>query len=656
MNRKIFFFKVLAVVFGAIIYLGGNAYARQALSENINVNDLPVLSQGLGKQISYLYTDMTFDRLHNIVGGNKDGLVIDLKNPNLSGKIYVSQHPFEAGDSKYDYDYFADKNADISKGRGVIPISHFYTKKFDANSWASGGVSTATPTVAYRLELSESGKGRYGTFGGVVSFRKTKEGVFEKLPTIVDGPYVTMITSDDPSVMEIVWETDEPCSGEVRFGRKKYIQENAPGKKHSVKITNLRPGTKYVYYVRSVARDGKEVVSNTYETRSAPAKSKDDVVFAFSSDSRSSGGGSGFGERDYMGYNLNVLKQIMSGAYSRGAEFLLFGGDLVMGMTTSTEDLKLQYKGWKQAMAGFWRTRPVYSGMGNHEFGWNMFGDFMGAMDKWPYDTDSGEAVFAEEMYNPKNGPAVSDPRRPTYKENVYSFQYGPALIISFNNTYWHSYKPTKAGGSPTGYIMEDQLKWIEDTISKAENDSTVKAVFVFGHSPVFPSMKHVVASMFHGGNNKIRAFSKNSRTGRLEPEKTGVIEVRNRFWKAVSQSSKVAAVFTGDEHAYHRTLIDKNTPVGLYPEDDTNGDGTLDRYSPNPDFSHGVWHITCGGGGAPYVANVESDKAPWKLSRITSHYGYLLIRVSGGKATLEYIGGPAGEVLDKVDDLMSIK
>ncbi len=68
----------------------------------------------------------------------------------------------------------------------------------------SGGVSTATPTVAYRLELSEPGKGRYGTFGGFVSFRKTENGDFQKLPTIVDGPYVTMLTSDDPTTMEIV--------------------------------------------------------------------------------------------------------------------------------------------------------------------------------------------------------------------------------------------------------------------------------------------------------------------------------------------------------------------------------------------------------------------------------------------------------------------
>ncbi len=134
MKRKNLFLRTLAVVFGAMIFLAANAYARQAFPAQTLVNDLPVLSQGLGKPTNFIYTAMTLDQIGNIIGGNKDGLIIDLKNSNLNGKIYVSPYPFEAGDSNYDYVCFADKNGDISNGRGVIPISHFYTKKFDANS------------------------------------------------------------------------------------------------------------------------------------------------------------------------------------------------------------------------------------------------------------------------------------------------------------------------------------------------------------------------------------------------------------------------------------------------------------------------------------------------------------------------------------------
>jgi len=609
------------------------------------------------EQIPYVYTTMTYDRLNNITGGNEEGLTLDLGDKELWGKIFISQYPFEAGDAGYDYTFFIDKSGTLTDGTGIIPIAQLLKTKYDANNWLDGGISPATFTAAYQLDLFQGEDTYFGTYGSVVSFNMDGSGMFQKLPTIVDGPYVTAITSDDPTSMEIVWETDEPCSGEVRLGTDVYSEGNNPVKKHVVKISGLLPDTEYEYLVRSSAADGRETVSNNYMTRTAPAKGQGPVVFAFASDSRSAPGGGGGGERDYMGVNSYILNKITASAHKKGADFFIFGGDLVWGMTTSKEDLVLEFKGWKQGMSAFWRSRPVYAGMGNHEVVWSLYDNFSAMLDTWPYDTDSGEAVFASEMYNPVNGPVPSDPRRPSYDENVYSFQYGPVYIISFNNTYWLGNEVY--GGSPWGYIMEDQLKWIEDTITAAENDATVKYVFLFGHSPVFPSMKHVNGSMFQGGDNNVRASVKNPSTGEVEPEALGIIEVRNRLWKAVSGSSKVAAVFTGDEHAYHRTLISSTTPVGVYPGDDTDGDGVLDKYSPNPEFTHPVWHITCGGGGAPYAAGLESDIVPWKPERETSEYGYALIRANGDKASMEFIASPVngeGDIQDKVDDLMAIK
>ena len=49
-------------------------------------------------------------------------------------------------------------------------------------------------------------------------------------------------------------------------------------------------------------------------------------------------------------------------------------------------------------MAGFWRSRPVYPAMGNHEALLNVFDDgskYGIALDQWPYATHSAEAVFA---------------------------------------------------------------------------------------------------------------------------------------------------------------------------------------------------------------------------------------------------------------------
>ncbi|MGO9119534.1 MAG: hypothetical protein ACLQPD_18235 [Desulfomonilaceae bacterium] len=123
--------------------------------------------------------------------------------------------------------------------------------------------------------------------------------------------------------------------------------------------------------------------------------------------------------------------------------------------------------------------------------------------------------------------------------------------------------------------------------------------------------------------------------------------------WKqAVSGCSKVAAMLTGHEHAYHRTLISNCTPVGLYPEDDTNNDGILARYSPNPEFLHPTWQITVGTAGAPYYTQ---EKAPWTPEIFSSQEGYVLVRADNKSISLKFIS-LTGQVVDCVDDLMEIK
>jgi len=80
-----------------------------------------------------------------------------------------------------------------------------------------------------------------------------------------------------------------------------------------------------------------------------------------------------------------------------------------------------------------------------------------------------------------------------------------------------------------------------------------------------------------------------------------------------------------------------------------TDGDGVLDKYSPNPEFVHPVWHITSGGGGAPYAA-IVNEEVPWTPEIITCEYGYMLIRTEADKATVEFIGLPTGEVVDSIE------
>jgi hypothetical protein len=226
--------------------------------------------------------------------------------------------------------------------------------------------------------------------------------------------------------------------------------------------------------------------------------------------------------------------------------------------------------------------------------------------------------------------------------------------FIALNNNYWWTTddKTDEFGGSPEGYMLDDQLDWMERRLRLAGRDDSVAHVVLFMQEPVFPAGGHVGDAMWHGGDNNVRAYARN-REGDLEPAGPGVIEVRNRFWRAVSRSSKVAAVLVGDEHAYHRMLVDRETPVGVPARDDPDGDGVLERCSPNPEFQHPVWQICAGNAGAPWYAREET---PWEVERYVSRTGYLLFEATRDKLSMTAYALRGDAVMDRVDDLSAVK
>jgi hypothetical protein len=320
-------------------------------------------------------------------------------------------------------------------------------------------------------------------------------------------------------------------------------------------------------------------------------------------------------------------------------------------------------------MSGFWHERPVFPAMGNHEALLKVFRSESGSrvrVDRWPYVTESAEAVFAEAFLNPANGPEVFDPRRPSYRENVFSFQYGPIKLIAFNNNYWYSDLPSRFGGSPEGLILDDQMLWIEEQLAEAERTDSVKYVLLFAQEPVFPCGGHVADAMCYLGNNNVRAYTFND--GQLHPARDGMLEVRNRLARAVAASGKVAAVLCSDEHSYFRLRIDRETPVGDPTRDDKNGDGIIDWLggepaSPLRDLERPTWYITCGGGGAPYYSE---KKVPWGLywkTQQNPRLGYcyssqenLLILHAEDQGISLQVWNPYGEKIEEIPNLMAIR
>lgn len=652
-------------IVAALVGQGRLAVARRP-------HDLPVKPPAEPLQSKGIRNIISLNQIRNIVGPSKDGkgLLLDLQDESLFGSIYAGPYPFEQAESDYDYMRFRVKTS-LVEGRGVIHCHDFvYEDKVNANDWPQ-----PTMTVAYRLELYRRQGTRVdvlGFYDSLVSFviaepaagasGKSKP-VFRKSITVIEGPFVSLLTSDDPSRALLVWQTDVPCqttvslealgTGQVTPSRGlASTQIPAPDRssvQHEVRLHRLRPDTRYAYTIRCRTAGGQETVVGPYCFKTAPRPGQGKVTFAFVSDSREGVGG---GERAMMGHNAHTLRQIGWRAFQKGAQFFLFGGDLVNGYTTDTDDFRLQMRAWKQSLAGFWRTRPVYPVMGNHEALLKVLGETR--MDKWPYATDSAEAVFAEQFWNPRNGPEPSDARRPTYKENVHCFQYGPVLSLGYNNNYWWSSndKCQQVGGSPEGYLMEDQLTWIEQKLAQAEADASIKYIVLYAQEPVFPCGGHVKDCMWWNGDNSLRAWT--YRGNGLVASALGMIELRNRFWTAVARSSKVAAVLSGDEHEYHRLRVDSRTPVGVMAQDDWDKNNKLDdqRISPNPAFVHPTWHVTAGTAGAPYYAREET---PWTPEILSSQAGYCLFQATQEKISLTFYA-MTGQVIDHVDDLMAVK
>lgn len=616
--------------------------------------------------------------------GQQGGLLLDFSqqaalligakvNPKaIYGDAYFGPYPFEANETTYTYKRFR-RYAEIDKGRATLPVNYLLAPSLNSENWATEG----TITLRVVLYLKTVGVDYYlGTYDTFIRF-KIRNGRALKMPTLMEGPMVNMITSNNPDRMVISFKTSIPLKTEVVLGNGNRFADPQPVTKHEIPVTGLEPGKSYTYNIQF---EGFQSRSYTFKT--APAPGQGDVSFAYTGDSRSGAGG---GMNFFMGVNYNILERNTNLAFNKNADLFIFGGDLVNGYTAKPMDFRTQIHGWKQGLAGFWSSRPVYTCMGNHESLLRVFQHpahkHTPQLDRWPYETDSAEAVFADELVQPLNGPEVADKRRPTYKENVFSFQYGPVKFISFNNNYWYSgtrgmkwQMAKQYGGCPEGYVMEDQMEWIEKELAEGEKNPTVKYIILFAQEPVFPNGGHVADCMWYDGNNDVRAYVFDGTE--LKREKYGIIDVRNRLVRMVGNNPKVAAVLGSDEHSYHKMLLDNGVPVGVMETDDKDGSGVIckdgESCSALEDLKYPAWYIVSGGCGAPYYAE---EKTPWNTYWKDNPDKYRKERHTSLKGTYYYssqenvmifksfkdgisvtVYNPYGEVVDQIDNLMAVK
>jgi len=483
-----------------------------------------------------------------------------------------------------------------------------------------GGVfaSQGGGTVCYRLMLPDPERSNTHIFDRRFEYRGNRDVV-----CITEGPWID-ITS--PNGFTISWNTDRLSRGTVVVDGISY--ESPKNTHHEVVVDNYS-GVNHKYQVKATS-DSITASTPVFEFKTPDDSGK--FLFAAMSDSRSGFGGF---TNNSNGVNINTLRRLFIDAYSRGAEFIIFAGDLINGHTTDEKDYIMQLQSWKDAVEPVGHIMPIFEGMGNHDLVLDYWKDprrkYGIRMDK--VFGNSSEDLFAQEFVNPINNyPEKESSSAPTYKENVYYFDWDNTRFVSVNSNYWWAAWAEDIGGNIQGYILKNQMKWLEKVLEESESNKKIKHVFVFTHEPSFPVSGHLSDAMWYSGGSP-----ESNRTIDNKPlNREYVIKFRDRFWKALSQNGKVRALIVGHEHNYVRMLIDSKTPVYL--------DG-----SSNDEFKNPVYQLITGGAGAPYYARIDVN-IPWEnaIKTFSSQEHYLLFKVDEKDIYL-YVISSSQEIIESL-------
>lgn len=580
-----------------------------------------------------LKQDHTFYTLRNITimpQGTDEGLSFDFNNEKFFGTIYYGL--YSAQTIRIPYPVLFKKTARIFKGKAEINLKQLGGKYDIAHYGQTGKL-----TLGYRIA---NDKGAL-IYDGKINVKG--KGPFSVDLTITEGPFLNKQTANS---MVVWFNTNKPCTPYVEVdGHKYYAALQMMGNMlgdihHEIVIQHLKPNTQYNYTVHY--GDNHE----SYSFRTAPKEgTREPFTFAYASDSRA---GSGGGERDLFGVNAYIIKKMAALALKEKARFMQFTGDLISGYSNSVGKQRLEYANWKETMEPFWHYIPFNIAPGNHEALLSVFDDgskYGISVDKFPFNAVSDEAVFASEFVNPENGPvsedgASYDPDKkttdfPPYKETSYYYIYDNIAFVVLNSNYWYTpdeFQIPETGGNVHGYVMDNQLKWLQNTIDQLDRNGNIDHIFVTLHTPAFPNAGHAGDDMWYGGNNKIRP------TVAGKEVKTGIIERRDEFLNIlVNRSHKVLALLCGDEHNYTRLHITDAMP--RYPK----------RYhGKKVHLSRPFWQITNGSAGAPYYG---LQQLPWtkNVEKFSTQYALMLFDVHGKSVKLRVINPDTFEEIETV-------
>ncbi|MFH1278895.1 MAG: hypothetical protein ABIK65_11015, partial [Candidatus Eisenbacteria bacterium] len=301
----------------------------------------------------------SLDQIHGVLKGGEGDLQADfgairtllsgeaIDPATIYGAVRIGPYPFDGERAGFAYKRFRIRRP-VEGGRARLGVHYLMDDELNTEGWSDGG------QICVRFELRQEGPGAdrdLGMYDTFVRFRRSGER-YEVLPSLVEGPFLSLVRSDDPGRVVVALRTSAPVPVRVILDDGRTYASRGGGLAHEIPVTGLEAGKEYAYRVETGGAR-----SRAYPFRAAPKKGKGEVLFAYTGDSREGRGG---GDEEFMGVNHRTLVNLTAAAYREGAEFLLMGGDLVNGYTTSPEDFAAQFRAWKQAAAGFGNSRPLY--------------------------------------------------------------------------------------------------------------------------------------------------------------------------------------------------------------------------------------------------------------------------------------------------------
>lgn len=275
-------------------------------------------------------------------------------------------------------------------------------------------------------------------------------------PVIIEsGPRIGMVTTTEAVVS---WDLQSSSHSAVSYrvagesGFTGKVLSSKEAKRHSVTITNLKPGTLHEYQVDGHPTVGSFRTATTDDTQ---------FVFVSMADNR------GPTDKDDIQGLPQSFKNIISDAVKRSPVFAVNAGDLFYGKNPDISIFKQLYQSFKNAIQSLASITPYLISPGNHEMS-----PFKSSKDPVGFDP---VALFNEEFPQPG--------LLPGYEGFVFSWDWGKVHFVSIATNHFDSKLPPPHYGMYR--ISDAQITWLDTDLQNAKSKGA-QFIIVFGHSNAY--------------------------------------------------------------------------------------------------------------------------------------------------------------------------